>query len=305
MGTTHLLRFPISVIAPAQSLPLLVTNPSNPPTQNPRFPNTKRCRSAGYGGRGGRPRRDSNAEKTIRTERFRFNLEDGFLSDDEDDEEFGFRSGAKQRVWWSDDSLDMDDDDGGQFGVLEDSVGFAWIFKVFSAFGWMLPAVIISLLLGTGPSAFFMALVLPFAQSALSLAADTLWGRSSNGPKPKPRTKKKPFARTATDIGMSKEKEENTENGKGRGSHQSWAAANDVSVKKGYRSMPSFGGWDDLDIKGVTGKVPKRSTALKVNEPRQQKKGKLSKKARRRDTPLLLRLLIAVFPILGSWMRLL
>ncbi|XP_059628574.1 uncharacterized protein LOC132271265 [Cornus florida] len=297
MGNIHLLHFPCSLTGPSPSL----INPNRPPSPNPSFPKRFRCHSTG---RGRSPSWDSNAEKTIHAERFRFNLENESLTDDDGDEdgEFGFRSTGKQRVWWSDDSLDIDDEE--QFGFGEDSISINWIIKLFRAFGWMVPAIIISLLVGTGPNAFFMALALPLAQSALSLAADTLWNRSSEGRKAKPRTKKKPFARASSNVGMGKEKEENTGTSKGRGSSQSWAAANDVTVKKGDKSTPSFGGWDELDIRSRTSEVPKRAPPQRANSPRQQKKGKLSRRLRSRDTPMLLRLLIAIFPFLGSWTKL-
>ncbi|PSR98830.1 Transcription factor btd like [Actinidia chinensis var. chinensis] len=292
MGTIHLLHFPSSATAPSLIFPL-----QNPSTC--RFSKINRCRSAGGGG-GGRPRWDSNAETTVRAERFRVNLdnEEGGVGDG-----FGFGSGAKKRVWWSDDSMGIDDDEEDGFGVLEDAIDASWIFKVLNALGWMLPAIAISLLLGTGPNAFFMALVLPLAQSAVALATDTFWGRSSGSPRPKRRTKKKPFVRNASDIGMREERED-AEAGKVRENYQSWSASNDVQTKTRDKRRQSFGGWDDLDKRMGSYTPPKRTPTQKANELRPQKKGKLSRRARSRDTPLLLRLLIAVFPFLGSWTKL-
>lgn len=64
----------------------------------------------------------------------------------------------------------------------------------------MIPAIGISLLLGTGSNAFFMALAVPLGQTALSLVIDKVWGTTSSKPKPRTRTrrtKKKPFVRPA------------------------------------------------------------------------------------------------------------
>ncbi|THF99552.1 hypothetical protein TEA_003397 [Camellia sinensis var. sinensis] len=341
MGTTHLpLQFPRSATSPSspQPLPILLT-------KNPRILNITSRRSTVYGGR------------HVGEKRFRFNLNDEFVTGDEDD---GF--GAKKRVWWSDDSIDIDDDDDEEgFGVFGESIDASWVFKgyvftirdsmiwchmftikgykvdllnikfevqVLNAIGWMLPAIIISLLLGTGPNTFFMALVLPIAQSAVSLVTDTFWGRSSGSPKPKRRTKKKkPFARAESDIRMNGENEntesgsirenyarptcdtgtnrgdEDAESGNVRENYQSWVAANDISTKTRDKRAPGFGGWDELDKRMGSYKIPK--SAQRVNKPQQQKKGKLSRRVRNRDTPLLLRLIIAVFPFLGSWTKLL
>ncbi|PSS05027.1 Microtubule-associated protein RP/EB family member 1 like [Actinidia chinensis var. chinensis] len=298
MGTIPLLHFPSSATGPSPLLALPLYQ--NPSSRTSRFSKITRCRSAGYGGGdgSGRPRWDSNAEKTVGAERFRFNL------DDEDGGYgLGFGSGAKKRVWWSDDSMGVDDDEDNGFGVLEDSIDASWIFKILNAFGWMVPAIAISLLLGTGPNAFFMALVLPLAQSAVAFATDTFWGRSSGGPRPKRKTKKKPFVRTESDIGMREERED-TESGKVRENYQSWSASNDVSTKTRDKRPQSFGGWDELDKRMGSYNAPQRALNQKANEPRPQKKGKLSRRVRSRDTPLLMRLLIAVFPFLGSWTKL-
>lgn len=215
---------------------------------------------------------------------------------------FGFRKGVKKRVWWSDE--DMDDDDERGFGGLEEALDASWIFKILNALGWMLPAIGISLLLGTGPNPFFMALVLPLAQSAVSFAIDTFWGKSNGSPKAKRRKKKKPFSRTASDIGTREERED-TEPGNVRENYQSWTAANDNTKQTRDKSSPNFGGWDELDKRVGSYTVPKREPTQKANEPQQQKRSKLSRRVKSGETPLLLRLLIAVFPFLGSWTKLL
>ncbi|XP_059652597.1 uncharacterized protein LOC132299792 [Cornus florida] len=245
---------------------------------------------------------DSNAE-TFRTQNFKFNQENN--DKEEDDEGTGF--GEKQRrSWWSDDMpKEVDSASGG----LEDLLDSVWIFKVFRSYGWMLPAIIASTLLATGPKAFLMALALPLGQSMLSLAFEKLWGGKQTNPKRKTRTKKKPSARTASNFELEEEEEEEGPGSrKGKRGYQSWVAENDISVDKGSQEEPSFGGWDVLDRQKEfdmrSRKRPAR-TAGKSQRRTPMEKGKLSRRLGRSDTPLLLRLLIAVFPFLGSWTKML
>lgn len=178
----------------------------------------------------------------------------------------------------------------------------------------MLPAIGISLLLGTGPNALLMALV-PLGQSVLTLAFDKVWGRTSNSPKFRPRKRKrkpfarassKPFASASTNTRTSQSKQE-SEAGKSRRSYQSWVVADGGLYEHRDKNGPRFGGWDELDKKVGNHKAPERSPGQMKNElPKQQKKvTKLSRTGRTRETPLMLRLLIAVFPFLGLWARLL
>ncbi|XP_002522008.2 uncharacterized protein LOC8258656 [Ricinus communis] len=285
MGTYVLLQ--LSFTTP-QSLPFLnpikIVNPTNP------FP-------SGY-------YHQPNSGSTSTVGRIRINLEDELYTDPDDDgfDEFGFGGTAKQRVWWSDNDYDYnyDDDDD------DDVENEFWAFKVIRAFGWMVPAIGISLLLGTGPNPFFMALAVPLGQTALSLVFDKVWGSASSRPKPRrrtrTRTRKKPFVRPASREETNKRKEENKTH-KGNSSYQSWMASDSGSFKKGGKKVHKFGGWDELDD---ARKVPREKPRQKEDElPKQQIKGKLSRTRRVRDRPLFLRLLIALFPFLGSWTRLL
>ncbi|KAL2482282.1 uncharacterized protein Fot_43726 [Forsythia ovata] len=195
-------------------------------------------------------------ERTVKpNQRSRFGNE--YVTDEYDnDEEFGFRNAAKQRIWWSEEFYGEEEEDEG-FGILEGSTGFNWIFKVFRAFGWILPAIFISLLLGTGPSAIIMALALPLAQSALSLVAGTLWGRSGDTSRPKSKGKKWPYTGATSNTRVGKEKGKNPQTRKKEaGDYRSWAAANNVSAKSGKRNQRNFGGWDDLDEQTRVDKVP-------------------------------------------------
>ncbi|KAL5770520.1 hypothetical protein ACOSP7_014674 [Xanthoceras sorbifolium] len=280
-------------------------NPDNlNSTYNVRFSYSSiiRCRSS---------RSRSDADDPTSSERFRFNRQDDFYTDGDD---FTFRNSSKQRVWWSDFDRNYDGDDDDWEPDEEDEF---WIFKIFRTFGWMLPAIAVSSLLGTatGPNAIIMALAVPLGQSVFSLMLDKVWGSTSKSPKSrsKSKTKRKPFARAASNTKTRQGKKENEagktndryEAGNGRVSYQSWVVADDAPSKKGEKTDPIFGGWDELDKKARNYKVPNTTPRVpKIELPKKQK-GKLSRTGRIRDTPLLLRLLIAVFPFLGSWTKLL
>ncbi|XP_047256370.1 uncharacterized protein LOC107850311 isoform X3 [Capsicum annuum] len=176
--------------------------------------------------------------------------------------------------------------------------------QVLRAFGWMLPAIIMSAVIGTGTDTIIMALVLPLAQSALSLAMDTIWGWSDEVPRSKSKKKKRPYARAASNPGIRMGKGQNTRNGKGVTDYQSWAASNCASDRNNSGSTLNCGGWDELDNHGMEGQHIMPLNQRRA-EPRQWTDGKLSKRIGRRETLLLLRLLIAVFPFFGSWTKLL
>ncbi|XVF62756.1 hypothetical protein PTKIN_Ptkin09bG0033900 [Pterospermum kingtungense] len=261
---------------------------------------------------------DSNAE-TIRAKSFRFNTQN-----EEDDEE--------------------EDDDYGEelanSGILEEAIDSIWILKVFKSYGWALPVILLSLLFATGPKAFLMALALPLGQSAVTLAFEKLSGRSQRKQKPKARLRKKTrsrFRRTVRNVKMEEEVQEGHQSRKETSDYQSWVVSDDISVNEGNQGSTGFGGWDELDGLGPT-RMPstmasgsKRTTTEKRNLSMKEsksdeldgmgpmrmpstmgsgskrttkEKGNLSMKESKSNEPLLLRLLIAVFPFLGSWTKL-
>ncbi|XP_010046137.2 uncharacterized protein LOC104435001 [Eucalyptus grandis] len=260
---------------------------------------------------GALPRRDSNAEP-VPGGRSAFGLGSEFDDDYDADDGgggggFGFDGARKQRVWWS-----GYDDDEGDGGLEFDGDEEFWGFKVLRAFGWMFPAIAISLLLGTGPNAFIMALAVPLGQTLLSLAFEKVWGETSERDSWKPRTraktKKKPFVNPRGEGRKSGGKQENG-SAHGRNAYQSWATTDGSYSKAGSGGRPRFGGWDELDEKAGTREVPKSERSQKPYVPskrsKQSKKGKFSRIGRVRETPLLVRLLIAAFPFLGFWTKLL
>ncbi|XP_028054312.1 uncharacterized protein LOC114258541 [Camellia sinensis] len=219
------------------------------------------------------------------------------LDDDDDDDDFGRkrRGRRRRRQWWSEYSpAEMDQEP----GILEEFIDSIWIFKVFGSYGWLLPAIVISLLLTTGPKAFLMALALPIGQSTLTLAFKKLKGITQNNPKRKTKTKKSQRANTVSDVELEEEDEEESGGTRkvARG-YQSWLSRDDAST---------FGGWDELDrLKEFDMGSSRRSARTGRSGRTRTEKGKFSGRVRKSDMPLLLRLLIAVFPFLGSWTRML
>lgn len=174
---------------------------------------------------------------------------------------------------------------------------------MFRSYGWTLPPIILSWLLASGPKAFLMALVLPLGQSALSLAFEKLWGGTRRRPKRKSRMRRKPSASTVRNVETeAEEQDESQETRKGKVGYQSWVAGNDGPVSNGGQDAPNFGGWDDLDRSEFARRANRMTGGSRQTTT---EKRKLSSRKRKSDTPLLLRLLIAVFPFLGSWTKML
>ncbi|KAK1411235.1 hypothetical protein QVD17_37782 [Tagetes erecta] len=205
----------------------------------------------------------------------------------------------------SDDFQDDDDDDDDWLDVLENFIDGVWIFKVFRSFGWMLPAIISSLLLTSGIKAFLLALAIPMGQSALSLLFQTVWGKpktktrrqgkSRRKQQPQPPPQSPPRGASYMDIEDEQEEYVKGERKRATG-YQTWVAGDGSSDNKTNGSSSSFGGWEELD---------ERKTRFNKDGNRKQSKSKMSRRVKRSETPLLLRLLIAVFPFLGSWTKLL
>ncbi|XP_078440707.1 uncharacterized protein LOC144710740 [Wolffia australiana] len=183
--------------------------------------------------------------------------------------------------WWSGELYEDDDDYDDFFDDEPDQPWEnVWIFKMFKSYGYLLPAIVASLLLASGPKAFLMAMALPLGQSALSLVADKLWARTS----PDETQLRWPSSRKKPVNGGSPRSRQRTE-AKQAESFKPTAAPQPEPVS-GRRK---YGGWDELDPRPPPPPPPTP--------------GKLSKRGRGREAPLLLRLIMAVFPFLGSWTR--
>ncbi|XP_051140163.1 uncharacterized protein LOC127257742 [Andrographis paniculata] len=265
-------------------------------------PNSKtnywRCLS---GGRSGGSRWDS--EKNVNPKhKSRFRMDDYG-----EGTEFEFRNVAKQRIWWYDDfDADADDDDDEEeenwFGILETSIGLDWVSKVFQAFGWMIPAVVIYTVTGMGPNSIIMALALPLAQSAFSLATETFFGRPEKSLRPKSKRKKKPFAGASSRARVRREKQMYNEKVKEAGNYKSWVDANNLSDQNAKGDLQNFGGWDELDSHARVEKKVRNPNGAGAGARTEFKKSKRAEGDA--DTPLLMRLLAAIFPYLRFWTKL-
>ncbi|KAI3459588.1 hypothetical protein Pfo_016251 [Paulownia fortunei] len=209
----------------------------------------------------------------------------------------------------NDESEDVDDSMEQWVEVLEDYIDSIWIFKVFGSFGWMLPPIIVSLLLATGPKAFLMALALPLGQSTFTFALQRFQNRGKIKPKLKKKTKKgrsrayssrkAKFEEAAEWIGSQGPR-------KKKKGYQSWISKDEVSVSSSDRNSSNFGGWDELDAGmesniGSSRRAAKKSRGLRGTPGEKGKNRRLSES----DGPLLLRLLISIFPFLSSWTKVL
>ncbi|TYJ20259.1 hypothetical protein E1A91_A09G251500v1 [Gossypium mustelinum] len=218
---------------------------------------------------------DSNAE-TIRAKDFTFNTQNNEDEDDEEEEDYDGETASS--------------------GILEEAIDSIWILKPFKSFGWGLPPILLSLLFANGPKAFLMALALTIGQSAIAFSFEKVSGKSQSKQKRKTRarkTKKYTSRRTVRNIKKEEQVHEGPKNKKGMKGYQSWVIDD--------QGTTSFGGWDELD-----GTEPTRTPSTMENGSKRTTKPKdrLSMNETESNEPLLLRLLIAVFPFLGSWTKL-
>ncbi|KAF8015912.1 hypothetical protein BT93_H1454 [Corymbia citriodora subsp. variegata] len=209
---------------------------------------------------------------------------------------------SSKRRWWSDDDGDEDEDEEEEpVGIWEEVIDSLWILKVFKSYGWTLPIILISWLLATGPKAFFITLALPFGQSVLALAIKKLWPGKKNKSKAKARgRRRKRYSYRVNNMRTKEERDRRRWNRKDKIEYELWEAEGDFSVPEYKGDTNGFGGWDELEGKQFTGK----SSPVSERPQRPQMDiGKYSRKASRDDVPLLLRLLIAMFPFLGFWTK--
>ncbi|XP_047322542.1 uncharacterized protein LOC124926377 [Impatiens glandulifera] len=281
MGITHLLHYSTftgSITAAQRSYHSSFFSisriPDNTHIHNPNrlFSTISRFHSPSHGGDGG-PRRDSNTDPSIG------------LGNEGGDE-------FEPRVWWSNAAEDEDEDEDDElqgFGVLEEAINVGLVFKVLKAFGWMIPAILMWILVGNVPNTFFMALAIPIAQSAVDLMTNQ-----------NRRTKKR--ARASNRTRMAKKRRD--EDGIGRERRQTSKTSNNSSKKTSKDVADSFGGWDELDNNNNKRVVfPKSTLRVMGNAAKEEGERRLSKRVTSREKPLMVRLLIAAFPFLGTWMK--
>uniref|UniRef100_A0A803L547 Uncharacterized protein n=2 Tax=Chenopodium quinoa TaxID=63459 RepID=A0A803L547_CHEQI len=155
----------------------------------------------------------------------------------------------------------------------------------------MVPIVLLSTVLDTGSNSLMMALVLPLGQTALSLVMDKLWEDPSSSRNFRPQSRPRSKSKTRRSRSKGYARKARSRPRPVNGDYKSWEAA-----KKDGRPDSKFGGWDELDQEVA------RSNSFADEQKPKVDTGKLSRTLNK-DKPLFIRLLIAVFPILGSWIR--
>ncbi|EOA31227.1 hypothetical protein CARUB_v10014393mg [Capsella rubella] len=208
---------------------------------------------------------------------------------------FAFGNRKKKRPWWFDDDDDDDYDD----WMNEEEDDWTMVFEVFRTLSWMLAPIGISLLLGTDSNAGLMALAVPLVQSVLSLVVSKVWSRSST--RPMKRSRRDVFSRFGS-VGSARTRKskqgENMRGGVDKGGYKSWIVRDADSNSMGT----GYGGWDDLDTQR---EIRNGNPSNENVRPKQQFERKANRRWRVKEKPLLLRMLIAAFPFLGSWTKLL
>lgn len=209
--------------------------------------------------------------------------------------------------------------------------------QVFKSFGWFLPVIIISYMVASGLKAFLMTFGFYLVVSLVLSIFEKLWGMTLWKPIRKSRVRRKASSVYASRVQMEDgEVEEAQDAAEEKMDTPSWVGSNNGPVNKGNQDVPDFGGWDILDearpmqgtspvtsepkmteeeiLSGNGRRVPRKSQTTKeeklsgngrraTSKSQRTEDEKLSGNGRRSDIPLLLRLLIAVFPFIGFWAK--
>ncbi|CAO2822006.1 unnamed protein product [Amaranthus hypochondriacus] len=257
--------------------------------------------------------------QAIRTPKFDFNFT-SFEDDDYGDDNFqkrkrtkGRKSGrrSKQKQWWSD---GLDDESDVQTGLVEQIVDNLWILRVFRSYGLFLPIILVSFLIATGPKAFLLASGIPFGLSVIIFAFQKVSEWLEGSPRPRNKRRKRSKVGRKEDVFMEEEDDQEEERRQSRRNkkrlYQSWVAQNNGSFynndSKSRVSSTSYGGWDDLitendaQLPQTPPRVTERLQRI-VETEEEEVKSKLSESVEERNLPLLLKLLVAVFPFLATW----
>lgn len=173
---------------------------------------------------------------------------------------------------------------------------------MFRSYGWALPAILLSLLLATGPKAFLMAMALPLGQSAVTLAYNRLSGRKRTRSrvqtlKRRRRRRRKRSSNAVSNTGkevQGRDRNWNTRNGNsGAGSR----VEDEIFSSEFSNGTTSFGGWEELD--GM--QSGEKSSGVFDRSGAKMEVG--SRKLSSENAPSLLRLLVTMFPFLGLWIN--
>ncbi|KAL5226692.1 hypothetical protein ABZP36_014957 [Zizania latifolia] len=211
-----------------------------------------------------------------------------------------WRTTTNRRRWWSDEEEEEEEEE--EYGGGESVFDEPWFSKVFRAYGFVLPVLLASMLVATGPKAFLMAMALPLAQSAISWAISAFSGRQQ-------RSYPYEYDSDSDDPAFQQQQDEDTEEEDGaRARATQWQRQQSKQGNGGG----GFGGWDDYDMS--TRKWSDTAAAaqfgLRTRRRRGRSNGSMASGWRGssrqyKQAPLLARLLVALFPFLGSWFRVL
>lgn len=270
-------------------------------------------------------------------------------------------AGTRSRRWWSDeaqfdedydDEFDDDYDEEASFGSAREMFDEPWFTKALRAYGYVLPLILVSMLVATGPQAFLMAMAIPLAQSAVSFsirAFSSTFGRRdqevygddyysdyrSGGweePEQEEYSSTKYTDSRSRSRSQQRQQQPWAKDGKSEDSEPK-GEPDDTDSATGSGRSAGFGGWDELDSgddyyyrsssggsRRSAGPSPAADTTTATNaatggasrsvrrrrRPQPEtttRRGRSRAAARYRQSPLLMRLLVAVFPFLGSWFR--
>ncbi|KAI4303938.1 hypothetical protein MLD38_039515 [Melastoma candidum] len=165
----------------------------------------------------------------------------------------------------------------------------------------LVPLILLSWLTASGPKAFFITLTLSFALSAAALLVQFLWSGFELGPPGDDSMRKRtPVGRVSRGRMARGLKNEKRDRQKRSSMYDSWLES-DLGL--GLNDS-SFGGWAGLEEERLLDDL------RGANE--KQRKGKIASGKRSRESlqeaeaeaPLLLRLLVALFPFVSSWSKL-
>lgn len=85
--------------------------------------------------------------------------------------------------------------------------------------------------------------------------------------------------------------------------YQSWIPQDEGSKDTSENNVPSFGGWDELIKSNKFDVGSPKSSDQSRSDKRPSSEDDGFSRVTKSDTPLLLRLLLAVFPFLGYWTK--
>ncbi|KAF8108811.1 hypothetical protein N665_0104s0126 [Sinapis alba] len=230
--------------------------------------------------------------KVIPLNRRRFRYKICAVAEEEEERyrrrERGKRGRKRQQLWEEllEDNVEDDDDDNDDNGkidlwkILEEIVDNVWILKAFKSYGYLLPFILLSLFFSTGPKAFLISLGVAIVPSLLFLAFQKLVGWD-----------KRRRRSMVNQIGLGMEEERRS-----RVRYRPSQVRNSGSA----RMASNFGGWDELEGLGTVPEQPR-------TEPKRKpvKKRKKIRREEAAETPLLLRLLVSLFPFLSSYTNML